>query len=86
MKKEFWEIFKDDDEQLFEILGKSINDTQLTNNTAEMQDHGINVRCETAPASTSLDSIKSNMESYGYRYEEGLYRRRLADLQRLRSR
>jgi len=81
MKRKFWEIFKDEDRHLFEILGVSEDDTLLTNRTAEMLEYDIYVQCDTPPANTPRESLFRTFEGYGYKHQEGLFRERLSELQ-----
>lgn len=53
MRKQFWEIIKDDKSNSFEILGVSSDDSAFTNLTCEMQKAGMQVRCETVPCSST---------------------------------
>lgn len=80
-RKSVWEVFKDDSSKEFEILGRTTDDSQLTNNSAEMQEYGIGVRCETPVGSLSEEEIRSGLERCGYKYKDGLYTERLKDLE-----
>jgi hypothetical protein len=78
----FWEVFKDDSLRQFEILGTSRDDTLLTNNTAEMIDCGLPVRCETIPLKTypTEESLRESFEQRGLAYKDGLYNECLKEL------
>ncbi len=73
MKRQFWEIFIDEDRKPFEILGLTDDDTLLTNRTAEMLDYDIYAQCSTTPAETTRESLVSIFENKGYTYRKGLY-------------
>lgn len=78
----FWEVFEDDEFRQFEILGKSRDDTLLTNNTAEMIDSGFSVRCQTPPLKSypTEGGLRRALEKMGFTYKRGLYDQRLAEL------
>ena len=73
MRKQFWEIIKDDRSKTYEVLGLSSDDTALTKMTCEMQQAGMDVRCETPhyPVTTK-DSIPSGYAQIGFIEEKGL--------------
>jgi hypothetical protein len=76
MKKQFWEIIKDDRSKTYEILGLSSDDTALTAMTRAMQQVGMNVRCETPHyPGTTKDSIPAGYTKIGFREEQGLLTR-----------
>ncbi len=73
VKKQFWEIIKDDRSKTYEVLGLSSDDTALTNMTYAMQQAGMHVRCETPDyPGTTKDSIPSGYAQIGFREEKGL--------------
>jgi len=71
----FWEIIIDDTQKTFEIIGKSSNDTLLTNNVCEMQQKNMKVRCQTLDISYS----ETDIQIKGYKLEENLYARLLSE-------
>lgn len=73
MRKQFWEIVKDIDRELFEICGISEDDTFLTNTIAEMQEYSLSVQCETTAINIEKSSLISSFEHRGYRYKAGLF-------------
>jgi hypothetical protein len=86
MRRQFWEIFKDDERRTFEILGESFDDTQLTNIVAEMIHLGMPVRCETPSVDIPRKQIIQEFNTMGYQHREGLYREMLIELNRRRGR
>ena len=77
--KNFWEVIYDDSKRTMEVIGSSTDDTLLTNNTFEMQQAGMKVRCQTADISVPKNEIKLK----GYNHEEGLYSRLLMEYENL---
>ena len=77
--KSFWEIIYDDSKMTMEVIGSSIDDTLLTNNTYEMQLAGMKVHCQTADISVAKQNIKVS----GYNYENNLYSRLLNEYEQL---
>lgn len=75
--KRFWEVIYDGKAKTMEIIGTSSDDTLLTNNVAEMQLAGFDVRCNTADA----DVDKSQIKLPYYTIEENLYQRLLNEYQ-----
>ena len=73
MRKQFWEIIKEDRFKTYEVLGLSTDDTALTNMTCAMQKVGMDVRCETPPyPATTRDSIPDGYAQIGFTEEKGL--------------
>ena len=83
-REEFWEVIKDDDEQTFEVLGLSSDDTRINKLTCEMQHLGMHVRCETIPCDTPRSQIPGEYAQIDYRPEDGLYRRLHSEFERRR--
>jgi hypothetical protein len=73
MRRYVWLIFKDEDRRLYEILGASSDDTNLTNKTAEMLDYDIYAQCDTPSADTPIEQSKEYFEKSGYQYKKGLF-------------
>lgn len=73
MRRTVWLVFRDEDRRLYEILGVSTDDTNLTNKTAEMLEYDIYAQCDTPPADTPIEQLKEYREKAGYEYKEGLF-------------
>ena len=73
MARKFWEIIKDDRSRTFEVLRLSSDNTHITNKTVDMQEAGMQVRCETINDSeVSREEIPDQYAHIDYREEEGL--------------
>ena len=73
MRKQFWEIIKDDRSNTYEVLGLSADDRELTNLTCAMQKAGMHVRFEAlAYPATTKESIAAGYGRIGFREEKGL--------------
>jgi hypothetical protein len=83
---EFWEVIKDDATKTFEVVGLSTNDTFITKLTCEMQETGLEVRCETVPATTPKHEILREFIAIGYKPENGLFNRLKAELRAMTQR
>lgn len=72
-KQHYWQIIKDDSNRSFEVIGKSSNDTLLTNNVCEMMKVGMHVQCTTPPYNSNQSEEEITIP--GYKLEAGLYNR-----------
>lgn len=77
--KTFCVVIFDDREKTFEALGPLTDDTRLTNNTWEMQEAGMGVRCQ----AVDIPSSQESMIVVGYTREDNLYTRLLDEYEQL---
>ena len=80
MQKSFWEIFYDDDNYQFEVVGISQDDTEFTLRVCELKRSGKNVSCNTPPSTVIKEDIIADMKSKGYKQIDGLYGHAIAHL------
>jgi hypothetical protein len=72
-----WLILKDDSKMTFEICGQETNTNSFTNRTYAMQKAGMQISCVTPPV-TNHTSSKEKIKLVGYKPEEGLEKRLIA--------
>lgn len=80
-----WQVFKDEDRKLFEILGQTHDDSVMTIRTAEMTEYDIYAQCSTTPAEASREHVQGTFVAYGYKYQEGLFRELCVELERRKA-
>ena len=67
--KAWWVLIKDDDQNLFNVIGPVTDDTRVTFRIVEEQKKGRSIRCETIPADRIReDVIRSWAEASGQTY------------------
>jgi hypothetical protein len=72
-----WMIIKDDTKRTFEVTGPTINDNFFTNKVYAMQKAGMNISSVSTPV-TNKTSSKGIIKIAGYKQEDGLYDRLIA--------
>jgi hypothetical protein len=73
-----WQVIRDDARKTFEVCGVESNTNHFTNSVHGMQRAGMNVSGMTPPV-TNKFAHKGAISIPGYKYEEGLQKRLMAE-------
>lgn len=58
--KAWWVLIKDDDRNLFNVIGPVTDDTQVTFQIVQEQEKGRKIRCETIPSDRDKEDVISS--------------------------